>query len=133
MFPERDFQFSKYLIFHCKTKCSRCRQTRSGNHLFHKVILMIYDEKSYLDEPLGFELPMFSEHDFDSQWSLVSQWIIRYFEKSKSRSENIVFYNQNWVFFDENHQKSSHFHCKTQRFQNAIFTFQNLKYSHWKS
>ena len=47
---------------------------------------------------------MFSERACRHREHLVLQWIIRYFEKWKSRSENIVFYNQNLVIFNENHQ-----------------------------
>ena len=68
MFPEREFDFSKYLIIHCETKD---------------------------------------------------------YEKSKSRSENIVFYNENETISDDFHQKSLNFDYETQCFQSVILTFQN--------
>ena len=70
---------------------------------------------------------MFSERDFHFSKYLIIHCKTKDYEKWKSRSENVVFYNQNGVIFHDFHEKSLHFYCKTQRFQNAIFTFHNVE------
>ena len=68
---------------------------------------------------------MFSECDFDFSKYLIIHCETKDYEKSKSRSEDIVFYNKNETICDDFHQRSLNSDYETQCFQNATFTFQN--------
>ena len=50
--------------------------------------------------------------------------------KSKSRSENIVFFNEIGALFDQNDQNVLHLSWILQRFLNAISDMSNIKFSH---
>ena len=64
---------------------------------------------------------MFSERDFDFSKYLIIHCETKDYEKSKSRSENVVFYNKNETIFNEIHQKIISFLLQNTTFSECVF------------